>query len=174
MPDYRSPTVVQQIIPLADMTPLEIWLLSLIFDARESGDGLYFSAYNGPRDRITIDLADLREAFAASAGFLGTAQEIGAQALQQCGDTDGPDSPIDSDASLGWWDAVLQDIVKRSTTLDHASVVMIFPCEDMHSDGLGGLTILITAQAIRVKSLDDVLMDFQAEAEKCGEISPIA
>lgn len=171
MTDYRSPTVVQQIIPLADMTPLEIWLLSLIFEARPSGDGLYMSSHSGPRDRITIDLADLREAFAASAGFLGTAQQIAAQALQRHGDTGGF---IDIDVSLGWWDAVLQDIVKRSTTLDHVSVVMIFPCEDMHSDGLGGLAMLITAQAIRSKSLDDVLMDFLDEAEERGEIGPIA
>ena len=170
MIDYVSPTTVQQTIPLDDMTPLEIWLLSLIFDAVPADGGLYFSAYLGPKDIISIDKADLREALVASAGFSGTAQQVAAQALHEQGDK--PD-PIEIDVSAGWWDRILQDIVKRSVTLDYVSVVMVFTCAKMLYDGLGGLTILITASQIRCKSLDDVLMDFVADAEEHGEIKPI-
>ena len=170
MIDYVSPTTVQQTIPLDDMTPLEIWLLSLIFDAVPADGGLYFSAYLGPKDIISIDKADLREALVASAGFSGTAQQVAAQALHEQGDK--PD-PIEIDVSAGWWDRILQDIVKRSVTLDYVSVVMVFTCARMLYDGLGGLTILITASQIRCKSLDDVLMDFVADAEEHGEINPI-
>ena len=85
---------------------------------------------------------------------------------------DKPD-PIEIDVSAGWWDRLLQDIVKRSVTLDYVSVVMVFTCAKMLYDGLGGLTILITASQIRCKSLDDVLMDFVADAEEHGEIKAI-
>ena len=170
MTDYVSPTTVQQTIPLDDMTPLEIWLLSLIFGAVPSDGGLYFSAYLGPKDIITIDNADLREAMVASAGFSGMAQQVAAQALQEHGDK--PD-PVEIDVSAGWWDRILQDIVKRSATLEYVSVVMVFTCARMLYDGLGGLTILITASQIRCKSLDDALMDFLADAEDAGEIKPI-
>lgn len=170
MTEYRSPTTIQQVIPLSAMTPLEIWLLSLIFDAVPQGDWLYFSSVLGPRDVISISKADLSEALAASARFSGTACEMAARALEAHGDM--PD-PVQIDVSLGWWDRVLQDIVKRSCLLDHISVTMLFPCERLYSDGLGGLVILITATQIRCKSLDDMLMDFLREAEDRGEIRPL-
>ncbi len=58
MADYFSPTVLQQPIPVADMTPLERLVLSLIFDAEPDGDALYFHTSVGPSDAIR--LADRR------------------------------------------------------------------------------------------------------------------
>lgn len=171
MADYYSPTVVQQIIPLSDMTPLELWLLSLIFDAVPMGDGLYFSASEGPRDIISIDLADLREATEASAAFTGTATRVATEALRKHSNNA---SVVEIDASMGWWEHVFQDIIIRSRTLDHISVITAFTCSKLRLDGFGGLAILITKDRIRSKSLDDVLMDFLAEAEERGEINPLA
>jgi hypothetical protein len=37
MADYYSPTVIQQTIPDADMTPLERLILSNIFDSEKAG-----------------------------------------------------------------------------------------------------------------------------------------
>lgn len=133
-------------------------------------DGLHFSAHRRPRAWAIIDKADLREALAASAGFAGTAQQVAAQALHEQGDK--PD-PIEIDVRAGWWDRIFQDIVKRSATLDYISVVMVFTSAKILRDGLGGLTILITASQIRCKLLDEVLMDFMADAEQNGEIKPI-
>lgn len=171
MADYYSPTVVQQIIPLSDMTPLELWLLSLIFDAVPMGDGLYFSTSEGPRDIISIELTDLREAAEASAAFVGTATRIATKALSN---HDSNTSAVEIDASMGWWQHVFQDIIIRSRTLDHISVITAFTCSKLRLDGFGGLAILITKVSIRSKSLDDVLMDFLAEAEERGEIKPLA
>jgi hypothetical protein len=42
MADYYTPTVIQQTIPEADMTPLERMLLSNVFDAERDGDGWVF------------------------------------------------------------------------------------------------------------------------------------
>jgi hypothetical protein len=51
MADYFSPTVIQQPIPIADMTPLERLVLSLIFDAELDGETLYFHTACGPSER---------------------------------------------------------------------------------------------------------------------------
>ena len=54
MADYYSPTIVQQVIPLTDMTPLERLILSHVFDSEPDGDGLYLFAETGPRDLFDI------------------------------------------------------------------------------------------------------------------------
>ena len=42
MADYYTPTVIQQTIPDADMTPLERLILSHIFESEHDGAGWYF------------------------------------------------------------------------------------------------------------------------------------
>jgi hypothetical protein len=42
MADYYEQTIVQQIIPDADMTPLERLLLSRVFESERINDGWYF------------------------------------------------------------------------------------------------------------------------------------
>ena len=73
MADYFSPTVIQQPIPVADMTPLEILVLSLIFDAEPDGEAVYFHASLGPSDAIGLSIDELRAAFDTSAGIDSTA-----------------------------------------------------------------------------------------------------
>jgi len=72
MADYFSPTVIQQPIPIADMTLLERLVLSLIFDAEPDGEALYFHASLGPSDAIGLSIDELRAAFGASAGIDST------------------------------------------------------------------------------------------------------
>ena len=62
MANYLSPTVIQQPIPVADMTPLERLVLSLIFDAEPDGDALHFHSSFGPSDAIGLSIGDLRVA----------------------------------------------------------------------------------------------------------------
>ena len=66
MADYFSPTIIQQTIPVADMTPLERLLLSHIFSAEPDGDGLYFCADERPADMIWLDRTQLETALAQS------------------------------------------------------------------------------------------------------------
>ena len=73
MTDYFSPTVIQQSIPIADMTPLERLVLSLIFDAEPDGEAVYFHTSLGPSDAIGLSIDELRAAFDASAGIDSTA-----------------------------------------------------------------------------------------------------
>ena len=73
MADYFSPTVIQQSIPITDMTPLERLVLSLIFDAEPDGEAVYFHTSLGPSDAIGLSIDELRAAFDASAGIDSTA-----------------------------------------------------------------------------------------------------
>ena len=54
MADYYSPTVIQQTIAEADMTPLERLLLSHIFESERDGEGWYFFSESGPADMIMV------------------------------------------------------------------------------------------------------------------------
>lgn len=71
---------------------------------------------------------------------------------------------IELDFSATSWTFIFQDIVKRSTRLDHVAVVSAFTCSRMRPDGFGGMAMLITADAVAGKSTDDILNDLLHEA----------
>jgi galactokinase len=71
---------------------------------------------------------------------------------------------IDLGLSGTSWEFFLQDVVKRSRTLAYISVVAAFTCSRMRPDGFGGMTMVITADAIRGKSTNDLVEEFLSEA----------
>ncbi len=174
MADYHSPTVVQPTIPKVDMTPLERLLLTRIFEAEPDGDGLYFFAESGPSDGFKLAVEELRAAFTQSAGTASTASAHFARLMVDIGESD---THVEIDLSGTFpgsgqrpargqaWEFIFQDIVRRSPTLDHVVVVSAFTCTKMRPDGFGGMAVLITADAIKGKSTNDILEDFLAEAE---------
>ena len=161
MADYFTPTVVQPAIPNADMTPLERLLLSHIFSAAPDGEGLYFFAEDAPSDGFDLPVADLRATLAESAGTASTAATYLAEHIASISASD-VDVPIDF--TDPWWEFILQDIVRRSRTINHITVVWAFTCTKMRPDGFGGMAMLITANTIKCKSTDDILKDLLAEA----------
>ncbi len=165
MADYHSPTVVQPTIPDRDMTPLERLLLSRILDCEPDGDGLYFYSETGPNDGIELPLDELRTALSASDGVPSTAYDYVIARLAPGG---ADDTHIEIDLSGTSWEFILQDIVRRSRTLDHITVVSAFTCTKMRPDGFGGMAVLITADAIKGKSTHDILEDFLAEESVCS------
>jgi hypothetical protein len=162
MADYFSPTVLQQPIPVADMTPLERLVLSRIFDAEPDGEALYFHTPLGPSDAIALSIDELRAAFEASAGIDSTAATYIAERLAAA-PADNPEIEIDFSGMS--WEFIVQDIVRRSPTLRYVTAVTSFTCSQMRPDGFGGMAVLITADAIRGKSTNDILEDFLAEQE---------
>ena len=162
MADDFSPTVIQQPIPIADMTPLEILVLSLIFDADPDGETLYFHTAFGPSDAIGLSIDELRAAFEASAATASTATTYVAERLAAVA---ADDTEIEIDFSGTSWEFIFQDIVRRSSTLRYVTVVTSFTCSKMRPDGFGGMAVLITAEAITGKSTEDILCDLLDEAE---------
>ena len=162
MADYFSPTVIQPAIPAGDITPLERLLLSHIFYAESDGDGLYFSAEQGPADMIWLDRSPLEAALAQStAGAESTATDVVNRQLAQ---VPADNVEIELDFSDRSWESIFQDIVRRSKTLRYVTAVSAFTCSKMRPDGFGGMAILITPTAVMGKSTSDIIQDFLTEA----------
>jgi hypothetical protein len=171
MADYFTPTVVQQTIPNADMTPLERLVLSHVFESELDGDGVYFFSEAGPRDLVDFPVADLEAALAASEGIHSTLRVYVAERVLDLGDTD---KYAELDLSGTSWEFILQDIVRRSPTLHYVTVVSSFTCSRMRPDGFGRMAVLITADAILGKSTNDILEDFIAQIDKAARTPPTA
>jgi hypothetical protein len=161
MADYFEPTVVQQSIPETDMSPLERLLLSRIFNSERDGDAWYCFTEDNPCTIVHAKRDELVEALASSPGRDSAAHcyvterlaEVGADAVE-----------INLDIAGTSWEFFLQDVVKRSQTLAYISVVAAFTCSRMRADGFGGMAMVITADAIRAKSTNDLIEDFLSEA----------
>jgi len=173
MIDCHSPTIVQPTIPNVDITPLERLLLTHIFEAKPDSDGLYLSAEIGPTEAFAVAVEDLRTAFNESAGTPSTASDYFAERMASIGDGE---TYIEVDFRRMFagtnqeparglsWEFIFQDIVRRSPTLDHVAVVSTFTCVRVRPHRFGSIAVLITADAIRGRSTDDILADLLSEA----------
>lgn len=161
MADYFEQTVIQQTIPGADMTALERLLLSRIFQSEPDGKGWYFFAEESPATMIVASRAELDAALASSPDVDGATH---AYVVEQLVKVDAESDEIALDLSGTSWEFFLQDIVKRSRTLNYITVVSAFTCSKMCPDGFGGMAVLITPDAIVGKSTNDLLEDLLSEA----------
>lgn len=159
---YFSPTVVQPTIPNADMTALERLLLTHIFDSEPDRDGLYFFTETSPNNQVELPIEAVREALSEAEGV---ASEAAAFVREQFKDVRDDVDYVDIDLSQTSFEFIFQEIVKRSPTLDHVTIVSSFTCSKMRPDGFGGMAVLVTADAIKGKSTEDILGDFLDEAE---------
>ena len=170
MANYYSPTVVQQVIPKRDMTELEVLILSQVFDADLEGETVYLCTSESPCDTIWVAANRLRAALddprAKGSTVLAELHGKHEEALQG-------DDEIEIDTSCGWWESLLQDIVRRSDTLDHLSVMTSFTCDKMRPDGCGGIATLITGDKIRGQSTEEIMAQFIADAVAAGEMQSI-
>lgn len=165
MADYFEQTIVQQIIPDIDMMPSERLLLSRTFQSEPDGDGWYFFAEDSPSTMIAASRAELAAVLAASPDTKSAAHLY---VVAQLAFLEAEDDDIDLDLSGTSWEFFLQDIVKRSKTLDYITVVSAFTCSKMRSDGFGGMAVLIAPDAIVGKSTNDLLEEFLSEADLDG------
>ena len=168
MADYYTPTVVDPMIPLAAMLPIERLFLSQVFDEELTSEAAYYCSEDGARDLISLSSAEVRAALdAATPETSRLAQKlIDEQADAILGEDD-----FELDECGDLWADVLQDIVRRSPDLDHLTVTMAFTCSKMRPDGFGGLAMLITASSIRSESTHTLFDRFYKEAAANGVIS---
>lgn len=164
MADYFTPTVIQQTIPDADMTPLEVLLLSHVFEAERDGDGWYFFSEQGPADTLYVERVALEVALAASEQASDSSANSFVREHLPDPHAIGPlPSHLDLDLSTTSWEFIMQDIVKRSATLIYVTAVSSFTCSRMRPDGFGGAAVLISADAILGKSTNEILEEFIEE-----------
>lgn len=162
MADFFTPTVIQPAIPVADITPLELLLLSHIFHAQPEGDGLYFSADEGPADMVWIDRAPIEAALAQPPA--DTENTAATLVRAQLSRAPADNAEIELDVSDAPWEAIFQDIVRRSKTVRYVTAVSAFTCSKMRPDGFGGMAVVITASDVMGKSTGDIVEDLLNEA----------
>jgi hypothetical protein len=159
--DYFNPTVVQQIIPNAEMTSLEKLLLPKIFESEQIDDGWYFFAEARPDEIVVATRADLELALASAPDTDGTLHRC---VREQLADVDPHTTKITLDFTGTSWEVFFQDIVKRSKTLRYITVVAAFTFGKMRPDAFGGMATLITRDTILGKSTDELLAEVLAES----------
>lgn len=161
MADYFEQTVVQQSIPETDMTPLERLLLSRIFNSERDGQAWYLFAEDNPCTIVHATRDELMDVLASSPDCESTAHRYVTEKLAPSG----PDAvEIDLGLAATFWRFFLQDVVRCSQTLAYIGVVAAFTCSRMRADGFGGRAMVITADAIRGKSTNDLIEEFLSEA----------
>lgn len=168
MADYHSPTVITPFIPPADMTPLERLILGIAFEEETDGDGqVYFHSWCGPSDIVAIEAEQLRQAHVASKDAQCAIGEYAALRLAEhdAAVDSTPHDYIELDLTVAdcGWDRMLQNIVRRSPTLDEIVVAAAFTCSRLRPDGFGGSVMRITAETVRYRSTSDFLEELRAD-----------
>ena len=169
MTDYYTPTVVDPMIPLAAMLPIERLFLSQVFSEEAGEEAAYYFSEEGPSDLIFLDAAEVRAALAVAQPEGSSLVRI---LLEGHGDAISAGDEIELDGCWDLWAGVFQDIVRRSADLDHLTVTKAFTCSKMRADGFGGLAMPITAAAIRSESTNTLFDRFYTEAQANEEIGP--
>jgi len=161
MADYFEPTVIQQIIPDEDVTPIERLILTRMFECERRDKGWYLFAEDRPSTCVCALREEIESALAAtsdtrSAAFTSVSEHL---------TTIDPEAvEIELDLSATSWEFFLQDVVRRSKTLRYLTAVTAFTCSKMRADGFGGMAVVITADSIIGKSTNDFIEDVLAEA----------
>jgi hypothetical protein len=161
MVDYFTPTVVEPPLPLADMTPLERLVLGAIFETDKAEDGLSCFAQEGVNDYPLLPIVPLRDAWAQADGTPSRLHDL---VTEQLAETAADAEAFELDLSVEGYAFILQDIVRRSTSLSHVSVTAAFTCSRMCPGGFGGMAMLVTKDAIISESTTDLLEKWLADA----------
>jgi len=161
MADYHSPTIVDPVIPLADINELERLLLGKIFEYDEGGDNLYFHHWAGPESVIYVN----RREFEAAATKIPYEEDSPlAELIAQAKNAEQISEDIELDMSETSFEFLFQNIIRRSSTLKYILVITSFTCTKMRPDGFGGMATVITANAISCKSTHDIIAELLEEA----------
>jgi hypothetical protein len=162
MADYFTPTVLQPVIPDTDMTPLERLILTSVFQSEPDGDGLYFFAEIALNETPAFEASALSAALSVSADIDSHAAVFVRKRLAAAAGLNMVELDLTSDLA---WETIMQDIVRRSATIEHVIATSAFTCSKMAPDGFGGMVVLITADAVLGKSTEDMLCDLMDQAE---------
>ncbi|MBV1702882.1 MAG: hypothetical protein KGQ46_13795 [Hyphomicrobiales bacterium] len=168
MADYYSQTVIQQNIPISDMTVLERLVLEAMFQSDVENHALYFYHDEGPHEVIYLDRKELVAANdpKIDTGTLGT---LILDAINEAA----PDSAdIEVDLTAISWEVILQPIIARSSTLTYLTIVTSWTCSKMRPDGFGGMATLVTADIIESQSTYEIVEQWIGEMEDTTKPAP--
>ncbi|RIA46734.1 hypothetical protein DFR49_1288 [Hephaestia caeni] len=145
MADYFFPTVVWPTIPVDAITPLEMMLLTQIYENEPDGDAIYFFASEGTNDCLWFNAAELREVLAGETVTPGGVAELVRDKLAALG---ADEEEIELDLADQGDDRIFQAIIRRCDQLDHVTITSAWTCSKMRPDGFGGGVTMVTADHI--------------------------
>jgi len=140
MADYFTQTVVTPNLPGVALTATDRLLLDMLFQSEAANGGCryYFAA-----DGIEFEGETATEAVRAA--ISDSPPCLSRLVLEKA--IEGNDATVPIDIA-GQWEAILQDILRRATDLDHLIVITAYSCSKMRPDGFGGAATVITRDAI--------------------------
>ena len=153
MADYYSQTVVQPNIPVDAITPLELALLTGMFEHEPAGDAIYFFSSEGPSDMVWLDIAELRELLADEIVAPGSIAQIVRDKLDDAGPEE---AELEIDLSGHGEATIFKGIVRRCDQLDHITITSGWTCSKMRPDGFGGGVTVVTADKILSSSTSEM------------------
>lgn len=153
MADYYSQTVVQPNIPIDAITPLEIALLTGMYEHESDGDAFYFFSSEGPSDMVWLDIVELREMLADE---IITPGSIAAIVREKLDDAGPEETELEIDLSDLGDATIFQGIVSRCDELDHVTITSGWTCSKMRPDGFGGGVTVVTADRILSSSTNEM------------------
>lgn len=166
MDDLETTIVITPAIPLGDMTPIERLVLSHVFDAGETDEGLLLYSDRGAASRLRIPGDELTNAYFTSRHVPHTdIIRVIARSWRCWCEEDEPGEMVDVDMTDTSWEFILQDIVARSTTLSEIRVLEWYRHPSQSPESFGANIMLITANEVAGRSSDDFFEDMRAETE---------
>lgn len=155
-------------IPLADISPLEMLILTNVLECSETEAGLILFTDFGPTNPIRVARSELADAYRASAQF--TLEPVNVfiasrflALLPAGGNVAQDDTMISIDLSPFPWQFVVQGIVARSTDLREVTVIQWMNHPSQRPESYGAGVSLITARAIHHASSEDLLARFRLQ-----------
>lgn len=166
MDDLETTIVITPAIPLGDMTPLERLVLSHVFDAGETHEGLLLYSDRGAASRLRIPADELTNAYFTSRHVPHTdIVRIIARSWRCWCEEDEPGETVNVDMTDTSWEFILKDIVSRSTTLSEIRVLEWYRHPSQSPESFGANVMLITADEVSGRNSDDLFEDLRAETE---------
>ncbi|WP_245444010.1 hypothetical protein [Mesorhizobium sp. DCY119] len=155
-------------IPLANISPLEMLILTNVLECSETEAGLVLFTDFGPTNPVRVARRELVAAFRASAQNAGDPINIFIAgrviALLPAGDnTVEDDAMIDIELSKFPWQFVVQGIVARSPDLREVAVIQWMNHPSQRLESFGASVSLITAKAIHHATSKDLLARFRLQ-----------
>lgn len=156
MSEYRSYTGIQPRIPHADLTALEKCLFDELFRFKRDDTGTYFFSDNVMRSSFFVNIEELRKTMTLSDEAGASVASCVIRACLMKVSTHAGDVWLECPERF--WEAILQDVVRRSKTLRYISLTTNFFHGEMTSDSPDAEVSLITADGIWSGSTDEMFL----------------
>lgn len=167
-------------IPLADISPLEMLILTNVLECSETEVGLILFTDFGPTNPIRVARNELADAYRASAQFIQEPVNVFIASrvlalLPAGGNVAQDDTVISIDLSQFPWQFVVQGIIARSADLREVTVVQWMNHPSQRPESYGAGVSLITAKAIHHATSEGLLARFRIQDQELpSPASPLA